>query len=90
MAKAPPFPVDTVCQSAVHEAMKESDREWRKCHYVGFQSDGQRDGTTYEMRNCPRCHSSLMRPAQVRVVRYLPSTLPTAQRHTTAAAQGAA
>lgn len=77
---SPPIPVDRSCTIADHESIKTSGPAWKACTSVGFQSYA---GTTYELRNCPRCGSTMNRAAEVVVVRYLdepPSAPATAQK----------
>lgn len=61
------------CTSVGHEALKRSDALWATCHAVGWQPGLGSD--LYEMRNCPRCGSSLLRQVDTSRLRYLPPSM---------------
>lgn len=68
--------VERSCTIADHERIKASPAAWVKLPPCGFMSDGM--GTTYEMRHCPRCLSTLNKACEVVVVRYLDEPPPAA------------
>ena len=75
---SPPGPssVDSACSVESHDRIKASPKKFEECAYVGYQSDGMPGGTTYEVRNCPRCGSSLMKAVEVLKRRFLRSPRP--------------
>ena len=52
-ATLPPPPV---CETAVHEAIKASERAFAACRFIGFQRGLD---TALELRNCNTCGSTL-------------------------------
>lgn len=61
------------CTERTHELMKHSD-SWRGLPFIGWQPGMGRD--LYELRNCPRCDSSLLRGVDTTRISYLPPELP--------------
>jgi len=72
---SPAVPIDRSCTIADHDNIKASLPTWLACSFVGFMSFA---GTTYEMRDCPRCGSTMNKPAEVIVKRYLDEPPPAA------------
>jgi len=55
-ALAATLPKPSVCETAVHEAIKASERAFAACRFIGFQRSP--DGRALELRNCA-CGSTL-------------------------------
>jgi hypothetical protein len=72
-----PKSVDKSCSIADHDNLKASLTAWLACRFVGFMSFA---GITYEMRDCPRCASTMNKPAEVLVKRYLDEPPPAASQ----------
>jgi hypothetical protein len=72
---SPPSAVETGCTHADHEALKANLTSWRQLAPGGYWTNPV-DGITYEQRTC-RCGSSLNKPGEVVVFRYLDETPPT-------------
>lgn len=58
-ALAATLPKPTVCETAVHEAIKASEKAFAACKLIGFQR-GVANGPALELRNCA-CGSTLAR-----------------------------
>lgn len=56
------LPKPSVCEQAVHEAIKASERAFAACRYIGLQRFP--DGRALEMRNC-ECGSTLAKEVKV-------------------------
>lgn len=61
------------CTETTHELLKHSEL-WLRCLFVGWQPGLGRE--LYEMRNCPRCQSSLCRQVDLSSLRYHQPELP--------------
>ena len=46
--------------AAIHDSLRADNEAWRGCAFGGIQPGG--DGEVYELRHCPGCGSSLLRP----------------------------
>jgi len=68
------------CTSDYHNRLKASNRRWLELPFPMFQSDPI-TSQTYEQRTCQHCGSSLMRPCEVQVTRYLREPRPAIPRH---------
>ena len=55
-ALAETLPPQTVCEQAVHEAIKASERAFAACRFIGYQRSPT--GGALELRNC-ECGSTL-------------------------------
>lgn len=56
-ALAKTLPPPSVCETALHEAIKASERAFAACRYVGVQR--LPDGKAFTLRNCNECGSTL-------------------------------
>lgn len=77
-------PLAPCCTEAEHESRKARPSRWKEALFVGYQSDGLPNGCSYELRNCPRCGSTLARRVEVLRVRYVRCPRPAVPRRAAA------
>lgn len=61
MVSAPTTAPAEECTRELHAALKANDAWWQAQKFVGMQSACEDGVPDYEMRNCRRCGSSLVR-----------------------------